>query len=170
MWERLYPCPSPNFGEDKVSDEQPLSYSSDPRLTVPIRSFRSTAMRLLFLPYKPASDESLDAFQERPKISHQKHAAREHHRKAKLVKQQLKSNKRGASGGGQGAAEHGGRFIEWKVENSELEGNHPNASPTSFLGAGRLDPFDVYCARKQPLMVHEMLDHGKDFVGAFYEV
>jgi hypothetical protein len=124
-------------------------------------------MRLLFLPYKPGSDAASDEFQGRPKISHQKHAAREHHRKVKLAKQQLKSNKRDASGGSQGSAEHGGRFIEWKVENGELEEQRPRDSPTTFLGAGRLDPFDVYCARKQPLMVHEMLDHGKDFVGAF---
>lgn len=124
-------------------------------------------MRLLFLPYKPASDAASDASQGRPKISHQKHAAREHHRKARLAKQQLISNNQGASGGGQDPTEYGGRFIEWRVENGELEERQPSASPTTFLGAGRLDPFDVYCARKQPLMVHEMLDHGKDFVGAF---
>lgn len=124
-------------------------------------------MRLLFLPYKPASDAASGASQALPKISHQKHAAREHHRKAKLAKQHLKSDKRGTNGGRQDPAHYGGRFIEWKVQNNELEGMQPNASPTTLLGAGRMDPFDVYCTRKQPLMVHEMLDHGKHFVGSF---
>lgn len=118
-------------------------------------------MRLLFLPYKPASDSS----QEGPKISHQKHAAREHHRKAKIAKQQLRANHKFSNRGIQSCVRYGGQFIDWKVDSQE-EAEPPATSPTTFLGAGRLDPFDVYCATRQPLMVHEMLDHGKSFVTA----
>jgi len=124
-------------------------------------------MRLLFLPYKPASDGALETSQAGPNISHQKHAAREHHRKARLAKQHLKFNKRGNSGRTQIPADYGGQFIEWKIQNNELEEMQHNPRPTTLLGAGRIDPFDAYCTRKQPLMVHEMLDHGKHFVGGF---
>lgn len=118
-------------------------------------------MRLLFLPYKPTPDAVSDAFAG-PKITHQKHAAREHHRKAKLAKQGSKSNQKVSNHNSRGSKESKGQFIEWKVDD-EQEKRRPNPSPKTFLGAGRLDPFDAYCATKQPLMVHEMLDHGKCF-------
>lgn len=119
-------------------------------------------MRLLFLPYKPASDSP----QGGPKISHQKHAAREFHRKAKLAKQQFKADNKVSNHEIQSSVGSGGQFIDWKVDGQE-ETEPPTISPTTFLGAGRLDPFDAYCATNQPLMVHEMLDHGKSFDTAF---
>ena len=112
-------------------------------------------MRLLFLPYKPTRD-SLDSA-EASDISPQKHAAREHHRKVKLLKKatgnktKLKASKSGIEAATKG---NGGSSTA-----AGDEGTYPG--PLTVLGAGRVDPFGVYCASDQSMIVHEMVDHGK---------
>ncbi|KIY03668.1 uncharacterized protein Z520_00359 [Fonsecaea multimorphosa CBS 102226] len=41
----------------------------------------------------------------------------------------------------------------------QIRSRQPVSEPKTVLGAGRIDPFNAYCAPDQPLMVHEMLDH-----------
>lgn len=127
-------------------------------------------MRLLFLPYKPSKDVQLDG--DAPEISPQKHAAREHHRKAKLLRQAARNsrnllgsdNEKGALASSLeslGATRTlTGTHIQWEPDNYG-DKEFPKDGPRSLLGAGRLDPFDIYCVPKQPLIVHEILDHGE---------
>ena len=46
---------------------------------------------------------------------------------------------------------------------SEYELVEDVSDPRTKLGQGRLDPFGVFPAERVPLLVHELLDHGKQF-------
>lgn len=123
-------------------------------------------MRLLFVPYR-AGESDADA-SEATGISRQKHAAREHHRKAKLLKQVAREGpqKAVAKREGDPRAKSSGerRRTLNKGASDQFEFTWPlvfQAKPQSFLGAGRLDPFDTYRATQQPLIVYEIFDHGK---------
>lgn len=48
-----------------------------------------------------------------------------------------------------------------KIENGVTVHKNVELSPQELLGAGRLDPFNVYSAQDLPLFVHEVLDHGE---------
>ncbi|KAK4946640.1 hypothetical protein LTR10_014492 [Elasticomyces elasticus] len=121
-------------------------------------------MRLLFVPYRTGESDA-DA-SEATGISRQKHAAREHHRKAKVLRQVARGNrqktvaKREGDPGAKSSGERQGTLNKGAF--NQFEATWPlvfQANPQSFLGAGRLDPFDTYHATQQPLMVHEIFDH-----------
>ena len=117
-------------------------------------------MRVLFVPYSPSKASQKRG--ETSDISPQKHAAREHHRKAKLLKKAArKDDQLAAHADGKELTRHRSRWnVQWPHNDNE-EPPHAIREPRTILGEGRLDPFDAYCTRGQPLIVHEMLDHGE---------
>jgi hypothetical protein len=121
-------------------------------------------MQLLFVPYKTGGNDADGS--DATEISPQKHAAREHHRKAKLLKQVARDARQNAVAkrGGNPLTKTDLRETLDKGASDLLEDSWRvvlQAKPQSLLGAGRLDPFETYCVTQQPLMVHEILDHGK---------
>lgn len=107
-------------------------------------------------------------------LSPQKHAAREYHRKANLLKTALKKDRQAAgsntfkfvavSGKRSNSAKHDHSSNTGRQPDDGEEGDRQILDPKTLLGAGRLDPFDAYCTRGQPLIVHEMLDHGQEAI------
>ena len=127
-------------------------------------------MQLLFLPYNPSGDRKEG--DKAIRISRHKHAATEHHRKSKLLKKaglkNAEENRIGTSQtngepvDGQAPAKHPqvGTYSQWMADEQDRS-IKLSPRPKSLLGQGRLDPFDVYCAPSEQLIVHEMVDHGK---------
>jgi len=122
-------------------------------------------MRLLFVPYKSSKDVG-----EAPEASPHKHAAMEHHRKARLLKKAVKNSSTLQDKGPEeqdaikrkqksALAKQDGKptLLVWKNDADE---RIRQPKPRTILGAGRVDPFNAYCVFDQPFTTHEMVDHG----------
>lgn len=140
--------------------------------------------RVLFIPYRPSQSSKQAPETE---ISLQKHAAREYHRKAKLLRHAARPSRLAAHPRGQTKQtrtrsnalptrepqnlgdDEDTPAISRRARRQNFPGTNafrirrytPSSPSPHDIGVGQLDPFSVSIRRNAPRYVQEMLDHGK---------
>ncbi|KIW10151.1 hypothetical protein PV08_11112 [Exophiala spinifera] len=122
---------------------------------------------IMFVPYRqatPKKPEQASEFDD--EISTQKHAAREYHRKAKMMRQQADSSTQGKrhprkkTQTTKDQTPTAARPNKESVRRAAHEDSHASNLEVIDPGAGQLDPFNIVVPNNVPSYALEMLDYG----------